>query len=102
MSFVDLCLTGDLLIEDIDDYVLEWHESRAGADQELHEFLGMTWDEYLVWSTNPSMLSYILSARKHGVSFQEELNQERYALAARASSKEEARRIMEWLQQEAV
>lgn len=100
MNFVELCLRGDLLSEEIDDFVLEWHEGRAGVEQELHEFLGMTWDEYSVWATNPSMLPLILSAKKHGTSFEEELNRDRYKLAARAGSAAEAKRIMEWLQHE--
>lgn len=32
---------------DIDDYIEKWHTSDTGLS--LHEFLGMTWDEYKVW-----------------------------------------------------
>lgn len=100
MSFVKLCLRGDVLTDEVDDFVEDWHEGRKGIDQELHQYLGMTWEEYSVWSTNPSMLPYILSARKQGISFEEELNRDRYALAARASSPLEAKRIIEWLKDE--
>lgn len=100
MNFVELCIKGDILSEEIDEYVLEWHEGRAGENQELHEFLGLSWDEYSLWSTTPSMLEFILSARKRGTSFEEELSRDRYALAARANSTAEAKRIMEWLQHE--
>lgn len=100
MNFIELCLKGDVLTDEIDDFVQDWHDGKAGADQDLHVFLGMSWEEYSVWATNPSMLPYILSARKNGISFNEELNRDRYALAARASSPFEAKRIMEWLQQE--
>jgi hypothetical protein len=31
--------------DEIDDLVERWHQG-AGGRQELHEFLGMTWDEY--------------------------------------------------------
>lgn len=100
MNFIKLCLNGDVLTDEIDDLVQDWHDGKAGEDQELHEFLGMTWQEYSVWATNPSMLPYILSARKNGVSFEEEISRDRFSLAARASSPLEARRVMEWLQQE--
>lgn len=39
----------------IDDKIEEWHNG-AGADMELHEYLGMSWKEYqqfigrLVWT----------------------------------------------------
>jgi hypothetical protein len=36
-----------------------WHDNKAGQDQELHEFLGMTWDEYSVWVTKPSVFLHI-------------------------------------------
>lgn len=100
MSFLELCLRGDVLTDEIDDFVEAWHEGREGVDQDLHEYLGMSWEEYSVWSTSPSMLPYILSARRHGISFEEELNRDRYALAARASSALEAKRIIDWLKEE--
>ncbi|MGO0630814.1 hypothetical protein ACTORR_12380 [Pseudomonas sp. SAR267] len=100
MNFVELCLRGDVLTDEIDDFVEDWHEGREGVDQDLHEYLGMSWEEYSVWSTNPSMLPYILSARRHGISFEEELNRDRYALAARAPSALEAKRIIDWLKEE--
>lgn len=100
MNFIELCLKGDVLTDEIDDFVQDWHDGKAGADQELHEFLGMRWEEYSIWATNPSILPYILSARKNGISLEEELNRDRYALAARAASPLEAKRIMDWLKEE--
>lgn len=35
----------------MDDKVAEWHAS--DSDLELHEYLGLTWDEYGLWLTNP-------------------------------------------------
>lgn len=32
---------------DIDDLVDEWH--KGDSDLPLHEYLGMTWDEYQAW-----------------------------------------------------
>ncbi|HBX56323.1 hypothetical protein [Pseudomonas sp. UBA2684] len=97
MSFIKLCLSGDVLAEEIDKCVEDWHEGRAGGDQELHDFLGMNWDEYAIWATNPSILPFILAAHYKGISLDEEINRERYALAARARSAIEAKQIEKWL-----
>lgn len=34
--------------DEIDELVALWHEG-VGGDQPLHEFLGMTWEEYARW-----------------------------------------------------
>lgn len=96
MSFIDLCLSGDVLEDEIDSFVDSWHEDDETA-LELHEYLGMSWEEYSVWATRPSILPFILSARKNVTSFDVELNQERLALAARAETAEEAQRMESWL-----
>jgi hypothetical protein len=96
MNFIDLCLGGDVLVDEIDDFVEKWHESEDST-QELHEYLGMSWEEYSVWATRPSILPFILSARKNGTSFDLEVNQERLALAARAESAHEAAKLEAWL-----
>lgn len=95
MNFVDLCLGGDVLGDEIDDFVESWHEN--DSTQELHEYLGMSWEEYSVWATKPSILPFILAARKNGTTFDLEANQERLALAARAESAQEAAKLEAWL-----
>lgn len=96
MSFIDLCLSGDVLEDEIDGFVDSWHEDEK-TTLELHEYLGMNWEEYSVWATRPSILPFILSARNNGTTFDVELNQERLALAARAETVEEAQRMESWL-----
>lgn len=96
MNFIEQCLNGDVLEDEIDDFIEKWHESE-GIDTELHDYLGMSWGEYSVWATRPSILPFILSARKRGTTFDVELNQERLALAARADTVGEARRMEAWL-----
>lgn len=96
MNFIEQCLNGDVLEDEIDDFIEKWHESEE-IDTELHDYLGMNWDEYSVWATRPSILPFILSARKRGTTFDVELNQERLALAARADTVGEARRMEAWL-----
>lgn len=97
MSFVELCLEGSVLEEEIDQFVEDWHEGREGADMQLHEYLGMSWDEYQIWATTPLVLSFVLAARKRGTSLDQELTMERYAIAARAGSVAEATRVEAWL-----
>jgi hypothetical protein len=59
--FLDMAMNGEVLADEIDDFVSKWHASDGG--EELHEFLGMTWQEYSLWVTSPEYLSLILAAR---------------------------------------
>jgi len=96
MNFVEKCLAGESLADEIDDYISEWHEG-AGEDQELHEYLGLTWEEYSLWGTRPSILSSILSSRRKNIPFGQELEFEQLSLAARAKNTQEAKSMEEWL-----
>jgi len=95
-KFIDLCLSGDALEEEIDSFVARWHDG-DGADEQLHEYLGMSWQEYSLWGTTPSLLRYIIAARRRGTTLDEAVNDERYALAARAETAFEAQKITAWL-----
>ncbi|KAA8700310.1 MULTISPECIES: hypothetical protein [Pseudomonas syringae group] len=64
MRFFELYLNGDVFEDEIDRFVADWHQGLEGADMELHEYLGMTWDEYRIWSAKPSALHALLIARK--------------------------------------
>lgn len=97
MSFVEDCLRGRALIHDIDDVVDEWHDGVAGEDQELHEYLGMSMQEYGVWMTDPSVLRFIIAARRNGRTLEDELSSDFYKMAARASTKDEVMKLEEWL-----
>jgi hypothetical protein len=39
--------------ENIDDLIDAWHES--DGSQALHEFLGLTWEEFKYWVENKSL-----------------------------------------------
>ncbi|AXI72404.1 hypothetical protein [Streptomyces cavourensis] len=97
-TFVEDALTGVAGVEDIDSYVDAWHDG-DGGDLELHEFLGMTWDEYRLWVEKPNTLRFILSAHRNGHTVNEELikSQDELALAARAGSVDEAESVLTWL-----
>ena len=57
--FIDLCLRGKALPAEIDDFVELWHE--GGSTLPLHEFLGMTSEEYLAWVQKPELLPHIIT-----------------------------------------
>lgn len=97
MRFIEACLKGDVLEEEIDQFVEAWHEGREGKDLELHEFLGMQWREYQLWSTSPSVLPFILTAHRYDTSLDAELNRNRAAMAARGPSVAEAEKVEAWL-----
>lgn len=59
-SFVELCINGKVIIDEIDDFIDEWHE--FAQEMELHEFLGMNWEDYSAWVTEPDQLSFIIAA----------------------------------------
>ncbi len=58
-TFIGKCLSGDALYEDIDDYIDLWHNS--DSEEKLHEFLGMTHDEYIEWVKHPDILPSIIA-----------------------------------------
>ncbi|WP_230017132.1 hypothetical protein [Pseudomonas savastanoi] len=66
VGFIELYLKGDVLEEDIHRFVEDWHEGRDVGGMELHEYLGMSWEEYRVWAATPTALSFILAVRKQG------------------------------------
>ncbi|MFC9226370.1 hypothetical protein ACFT8W_37540 [Streptomyces hygroscopicus] len=99
-SFVSAALSGRASVDDLDDYIDDWHDE--GSDLPLYEYLGMTRDEYRLCTERPEALRLILSARKKGRPFTEEIKaaataQSGYALAARAGSVEQAKGVYDWL-----
>ncbi|MFC5668189.1 hypothetical protein ACFP3U_35150 [Kitasatospora misakiensis] len=97
-SFVEAALSGRASLDDLDDFVDAWHD--GDSDLPLHEYLGMTWDEYRTCTERPESLRYILADRKHDRPFAEEVlaaSHSDYALAARAESEEQAKGVYEWL-----
>lgn len=47
-TFMYQYLTGSMPIETIDDFIDEWHKGNPDG-QKLHEFLGMTEEQYSIW-----------------------------------------------------
>ena len=97
-TFIDLCLAGNVLLEEMDDFVDQWHEAPEG--RELHDYLGMTKEEYSLWLRVPDALPYIIKARHEGkpltgtvVHAYQEMR-----LAARANNQSKIARLQKWLE----
>ena len=57
-TFVDKCIDGEAFVENIDDYITEWHESNSKLP--IHKYLGLTKYEYGVWITHPHTIKNII------------------------------------------
>jgi hypothetical protein len=99
-NFVQKCLAGEALAEDIDDYVDRWHNGEGDPEASLAGFLGFTDEEYKLWAEKPSSLPFILNARRGGVSLREPRDYDNtYLIAARDLSTEDAEELIQWLKQ---
>lgn len=96
-TYLDRVLGGTALLSDIDDYVERWHQ---GDDPEpLHEFLGLTWDEYRLWTEQPESRRLIVAARQLGEQVGDLVSRvDPHALAARGLSERDARAVRTWLE----
>ena len=61
-SFIEQCLKGDALPDEIDDFVANWHNDPV-AKGTLRDYLGFSLDEYRRWAEQPEVLPIIISAR---------------------------------------
>ena len=95
-DFVSRCLSGDALLDEIDDAIDEWHD--GASTQELHEYLGMDTLEYELWLNDPEILPLVVLARREERQVPEIL--EEFAtlpIAARANGPNNAVKLMQWL-----
>lgn len=60
-NFIQQVKDGNVKIEQIDEFVDQWHNGTSPL--ELHEFLGMTKDEYSLWVTHPQYLEDIVKKK---------------------------------------
>jgi hypothetical protein len=65
-TFLDLYLEGQARADDADDFVSAWHNSGDEEQRPLTEFLGMTDDEYNVWTMDDRALPDIAAAHRPG------------------------------------
>jgi len=105
-SFIARALAGEILDVDdaIDDAVDDWHErgglAEDGTPVTLHDWLGMTADEYSVFVEQPRALRAILHARRYGGTLGDIVNatdEGAVTMAARGASPEEIAALIAWL-----
>lgn len=61
MKFIDKLLRDEVMAEEINSYVEEWHtQDRPG---EIWDYLGMTYEEYDLWIEFPHKLADIIKVR---------------------------------------
>lgn len=64
-TFIGQCVAGTASIDDMDDHVDRWHD--GDSPLELHEYLGLTWDEYGRWVKDPESLGRLVTERRSAV-----------------------------------
>jgi hypothetical protein len=96
--YLEQVLEGTTLWTDIEDFVKAWHEG-GGFGQELHDYLGLTWNEYALWVERPNTLRAIIASHELDDSLEELLERiDEHAIAARGLIPEDAQAVREWLQ----
>jgi hypothetical protein len=100
-SYMDRLLRGEALMQDIEDFIDAWHDASDGStasEMSLAQYLGMTEDEYRLWVEMPSALGFIAAAHRARQPVEALLaSRDDLGLAARASDRSEADRLVEWL-----
>jgi hypothetical protein len=100
-SFFDLYSQGHALADEIDDFIDQWHEGADSATRSmpLHEYLGLTREEYEIWVLNPDVLPHVLIARREARPLPELVNQylDELPVAARASDDATITALRRWL-----
>ncbi len=59
MTILLMMLLMENQLDEIDDYVEKWHNSDSHCS--VSEYLGMTEEEYFLWTEDNSNLKYIVS-----------------------------------------
>ena len=97
-SYMTMCLNGEALIDEIDDFIDEWHE--GNSTQELNEFLGITEQEYGYYLADENILPYIMNAHKFNKNIDDIINafqhNDELQFAARSSDTEKAKFLINY------
>ena len=94
-NFINQVLSGDEFIDRIHDYVDRWHDGPGKVP--IHEFLGLSFEEYSWWVSDEKALPRILIMRQHDVDVSGDTWGELHQLAARAQQPQDRQRLKEWL-----
>ena len=98
-TFLERYMNGEVLAEDIDDFVDAWHQN--SGEKEIFEYLGMTRDEYSIWLRDPDVLPHIARARRNNIDLPTALHASvvDMPIAARSSDQLRIKRLLQWLEQ---
>lgn len=70
-NFIEDCLSGEAFLDEIDNYVKEWHEDES-IDCDLDEYIGLTEYESEKWMQEGNdILRDILYCRRHKISYED-------------------------------
>lgn len=96
-TFIENCLMGLNLPDEVDDFVSRWHAD-ASVQEDLKDYLGFADDEYEAWALDATLLSTIIAARKSNTPFQDYLATLReLPLAARGTELTRSSPVIKWL-----
>jgi hypothetical protein len=100
-TFFDLYSRGQALPDDIDDFIDRWHDDADAQARSLplHEYLGLTFDEYELWVHDPDILPHVLVARREARPLADVINDhlDKLPVAARADDVATVRALRAWL-----
>lgn len=95
-NFIDDCIHGRALLDDIDDYVDQWHEGSTALP--LNTYLGMSDAEYSLWVSDTEILPFIVAAHRENRDVSEIVDEIRaLPLAARSGGLAKAAELITWL-----
>ena len=99
LKFLQLALRGEVMSDEIDDFVEAWHKS--SPTDELSDFLGMTREEYSLWVSHPDYIDLIIAARRNKRPLAEAVNDNLKSserLAARADDSRKLLALKRWIE----
>lgn len=93
--FLDRLMAGHVLMQEIDDFVERWHGGDGTG--ELHEFLGMSLEEYTLWLRDPDALATICEARYMRLPIGSAMNDNAGSVRIAARSEAPPEHLVAWL-----
>lgn len=102
-TFMHLYSNGYVMADEIDDFIDRWHDMTpvgGRSHASIHEFLGMTRDEYEAWIHDASVLPHIVRARMSHSSLDAIMSEhvDDMLLAARANNRTAIEALGKWLE----
>jgi len=99
-NFIHDCLAGEAKLEDIDNYIDNWHD--GDNKEELYEYLGMDEHEYEMFVEYPELLSLIVTAHKEHVGVDKIVRREFESIAAKSDDQNKIKRLKKWLKMQGI